>query len=144
MIHLISLMRTTTSRVLITHSIRPITSLQQTSRKVILDTNSNINAIITRRFRTSRILREKIIKDEANKPPKVKLKSSDLKRLLSLAKSEKWKIAGASCARISQKLFIISHMKMSFRCNRLLDRLVGNHNVSSIWPGQNSRCNLCS
>lgn len=97
MIHLISLMRTTTSRVLITHSIRPITSLQQTSRKVILDTNSNVNAIITRRFRTSRILREKIIKDEANKPPKVKLRSSDLKRLLSLAKSEKWKIAGASC-----------------------------------------------
>lgn len=100
MIQFLNLMRTTTKCVLIAHNIRSFASLHQNSRTVIRNTNFNFNTIITRRIKTNRILREKV-KSEA-KPPKVKLKSSDLKRLLALAKSEKWKIAGENLL-ISQK-----------------------------------------
>lgn len=93
MFQLINLLRSTSKTIVITQNIRSFTSLYQNSGKVIFNTNSNFNTtIITRRLKTNKLLRDKV-KDET-KPQKVKLKSSDLRRLLALAKSEKWKIVG--------------------------------------------------
>lgn len=75
---------------------------------------------------------------EEVKAQKVKLKISDLRRLLSLAKQEKWKITGEwRKFRFADVYFVT--FAVSCRRNWLSHHLIRNHNGSSFWIGQNPR-----
>jgi hypothetical protein len=68
----------------------------------------------------------------AVKAVKVKLKVSDLRRLLSLAKNEKWKIAG----KCNEKSFRAFSLKSSiFRSDWLSHHLLFHHHGSAIRAG---------
>lgn len=69
---------------------RSFSLIHQNSVNVI--SRRNGTNFISKRFKTNDSLANKAA--EEAKPQKVKLNVSDLRRLLSLAKAEKWKIGG--------------------------------------------------
>jgi hypothetical protein len=59
----------------------------------LLSKNSQPHQII-RRFKSSEATAKNLAETSKSKNPPVKLSKTDLKRLFSLAKKEKWKISG--------------------------------------------------
>lgn len=94
----------------------------------------NSSNLILKRFKSNSSLSNKAA-DEA-KVQKVKLKVSDLRRLLSLAKTEKWKISGLNDAFQEFNKF---HSKLNyFSCNWMSRNFIIDHDGRSVRVRQNT------
>lgn len=93
MINYLTIFRCYPSTIQVCRSVRSFSSLHQSGTRVILRDfgNSGHINLIKRRFHLTNFANNK---NAADKAAKTKLRTSDIKRLLSLAKPEKWKIAG--------------------------------------------------
>lgn len=90
--------------------------------------------LILKRFKSNSSLSNKAA-DEA-KVQKVELKVSDLRRLLSLAKTEKWKISGLNVAFEELDKF---HIDLNyFSCNWMSRNFIVDHDGRSVRIGQNT------
>lgn len=94
MISYLTLFKCYPSTIQACRNVRHFNSLRQNQLKLVFK-ESNFNIVIKRRFTLNNNLMSKkaIIADNAM-TSKVKLRKSDLQRLLSLAKAEKWSIIG--------------------------------------------------
>lgn len=97
MINYLTIFRCYPSTIQVCRSARSFSSLHQSVPRVILRDFGNsgpkkLNHVISRRFHLTNFRSNS--KNAADKSEKVKLRTSDIKRLFSLAKPEKWKIAG--------------------------------------------------
>lgn len=102
----ISLLRSPSSTRQLCQNIRSFSLIHQNSANVIPRRNGA--NFLSKRFKSDNPLSNKPI--EEVKVTKVKLKVSDLRRLLSLAKKEKWKISGKT-QELSLKSFIEFHKR---------------------------------
>lgn len=94
MINYLTIFRCFPSTVQVCRNVRGFSSLHQSGTRVILkDFGNSGSTVIKRRFHLSNFSKNKNAPN-ADKAAKVKLRTSDLKRLFSLAKPEKWKIIG--------------------------------------------------
>lgn len=89
MINYLTIFKCTPSAIRVSQSVRSFSSLHQCGSRVILRDSKNV---INRKFHLTNFSNNKNAADKAK--AKAKLRTSDIKRLLSLAKPEKWKIAG--------------------------------------------------
>lgn len=116
-------------------SFRSLSLIHQNSSNVISRKGSA--NLILRRFKSNSSTSTKAA--DETKVQKVKLKVSDLRRLLSLAKSEKWKISGEN---ENHKRHINLLTIPTDSCHWMSRHFVVNHHGSSIRSGQNTRHNL--
>lgn len=106
--------------------------IHQNSANVISRKKSS--NLILKRFKSNSSLSNKAA-DEA-KVQKVELKVSDLRRLLSLAKTEKWKISGLNVAFEELDKF---HIDLNyFSCNWMSRNFIVDHDGRSVRIGQNT------
>lgn len=91
MINYLTILRCYPSTVLACRSVRTFNSLHQSGTRLILRDSNNFGLINKKRFHLTKFSSNK---NAADKSGKAKLRASDIQRLLSLAKPEKWKIAG--------------------------------------------------
>lgn len=133
----VNLLRCSSSTRQICRSFKSFSFIHQNSANVISKRNGT--NLLIKRFKTTDSIPNKAAGEV--KAQKVKLKASDLMRLLSLAKTEKWKISGkyqefcASFTTLSRDLTWICIPS----CNRMSNHILVNHNGCPVWLGQNPR-----
>ena len=117
----------------------------RTTRSFSFSHQNSTNVISRKNFFGKRFKSNDSIQNKAGeevKVQKVKLKASDLRRLLSLAKTEKWKITGNELEVLffSSKAYqMISQIFCQLRCNWLSHHFVINNHGSSFWFRKNPR-----
>jgi hypothetical protein len=92
MFYYLNLLRSPSSTRLLCRNVRSFSFIHQNSVNVISKKNGTNFNFLNKRLKSNNSTSNKA--GEEVKAQKVKLKASDLKRLLSLAKQEKWKITG--------------------------------------------------
>lgn len=112
---------------------RSFITFHQCNRSSAVSRKNETNFFI-KRLKSNDSLQNKPV--EEVKVQKVKLKVSDLKRLLSLAKTEKWKIGGIMS--FVQRFEFFMAAVFSIRSDRVSHSFVLHHDGSSLRVGQDS------
>lgn len=128
----INLLRGSTNTRHLCRNNRLFSLIDQNSSNVI--SRKNGTSLILKRFKSNDSVNNKTA--EAAKAQKVNIRVSDLRRLLSLAKKEKWKITGK--LRKFPWSFLIFAWSL-FRCDRMSRSVIINNHGRSFWIGQNTR-----
>lgn len=137
MFYYLNLLRSTSSTRHLCKNIRSFSFIHQNSVNVISKRNGNFN-FFSKRLKSNNSPTNKA--GQEVKAQTVKLKVSDLRRLLSLAKQEKWKITGGMKSKTAKFHFVTS--AVSYRCNQLSHSVISYHNGSSFWTRKNPRHHL--
>lgn len=129
-----NLLRSSSSTRQMCRNIRSFSFIHLNSANVIPKRNGT--NLFIKRFKTTDSIPNKAAGEV--KAQKVKLKASDLMRLLSLAKKEKWKISG----KFRKFLMIATqercpefHKLCVFSCNRMFDHFLVYNNGRTVWLG---------
>jgi hypothetical protein len=136
MFYYLNLLRYSSGTRHLCRNLRPFSFTHPNSANVISKKNGTNLNFLNKRLKSSNSKGSEDVKAQ-----RIKLRASDIKRLLSLAKQEKWKITGMLRNFIKSMETFINFLD-PFRCHWLFNCVLLHHNGSSFWAGQNPRYNL--
>lgn len=134
----LNLLRSSPHTRLLCRSVRSFSLIHQRSANLV--SRRNGTNLFTKRFKSNDSISTKAAGEALTQ--KAKLKVSDLRRLLSLAKREKWKITGKLCALICEPDVNCSDILLFSRRDWLPHHFIINNDGCAVRSGKNPRHHL--